>query len=385
MLNYAKHFIDNKDIEQVVKVLRYNNITQGKEVIKFEKLLSKFFGARDCAVVSNGTAALHLSGIALGWKKGDVVLTTPITFASTANSILYSGATVDFVDINNSTYNIDVNLLEEKIKKYKKKKIKIKSVIAVDYAGNPCDWKSLSHLSKKYSFTLINDNCHAIGAKYFKLTKYAVKFADLVTHSYHAVKNITTGEGGSVLSKNKDLIRKIKLLRGHGLNYFQNPKSNNLSSYDMQTLGFNYRITDFQCALGISQLKKLNKFVKKRREIANLYNKNFKNDSRFIIPLVTKNNFHSYHLYPLLINFDQIKITKKILYQKMYKLKIKLQNHYLPIYKHSFYKNKFNFSLKDYPESENFYKKQVSLPIFYNLKYNEILKVIKNIKKFCNK
>ena len=383
MLNYARHFIDNKDIQQVIKVLKYKNITQGKEVAKFEEILSKNFGAKDVAVLSNGTAALHLSGIVLGWKPGDVVLTTPITFASTANSIIYSGATVDFVDIDKNTYNIDINLLEEKIKKYRKKKIKIKSVIAVDYAGNPCDWKSLSYLSKKYSFSLINDNCHAIGAKYLNSFKYAVKYADLVTHSYHAVKNITTGEGGSVLSKNKYLINKIKLLRTHGLNYYKGLRSNNLSSYDMQTLGFNYRITDFQCALGISQLKKLNKFIKKRREIANLYNKEFKDDLRFIIPKETKNNYHAYHIYPLLINFNKIKIGRRLLYQKMLKVRIRLQNHYLPIYRHSYYRNKFNFRLKKFPQSENFYKKQISLPVFYDLKNTEIFKVIKSIKNIC--
>ena len=383
MLNYARHFIDNKNIQQVIKVLKYKNITQGKEVAKFEEILSKSFGAKDVAVLSNGTAALHLSGIVLGWKPGDVVLTTPITFASTANSIIYSGATVDFVDIDKNTYNIDINLLEEKIKKYRKKKIKIKSVIAVDYAGNPCDWKSLSYLSKKYSFSLINDNCHAIGAKYLNSLKYAVKYADLVTHSYHAVKNITTGEGGSVLSKNKYLINKIKLLRTHGLNYYKGLRSDNLSSYDMQTLGFNYRITDFQCALGISQLKKLNKFIKKRREIANLYNKEFKDDLRFIIPKETKNNYHAYHIYPLLINFNKIKISKRLLYQKMLKVKIRLQNHYLPIYRHSYYRNKFNFYLREFPKSENFYKKQISLPVFYDLKNTEILKVIKSIKNIC--
>jgi dTDP-4-amino-4,6-dideoxygalactose transaminase len=383
MLNYAKHSIDNKDIQQVIKVLKYKNITQGSEVIKFEKNLCKIFGAKDVAVLSNGTAALHLSGIVLGWKPGDVVLTTPITFVSTANSVIFSGAKIDFVDINPTTYNIDVNLLEKKIKNYRKKKIKVKSVIAVDYAGHPCDWKKLKFLSKKYLFSLINDNCHAIGAKYQNTLKYAVKYADLVTHSYHAVKNITTGEGGAVLSKNKALIKKIKILRTHGLYYYNRPKCKNLSSYDMQSLGFNYRVTDFQCALGISQLKKLSKFIKKKRKIINLYNKGFEEDFRFVVPKEIGNIYHAYHLYPLLINFNKIKITKKILYQKMLKYKIKLQNHYLPIYRHSYYRKNFNFNIKDYPNSETSYEKQISLPLFYGIKKSEILKVIKYIKNIC--
>ena len=383
MLNYGRHFIDNEDIRKVVKVLKSNNLTQGSEVHRFEKDLSVKFGASDTAALSSGTAALHLSGLALGWKKNDVIITTPITFASTANSVLFSGAKLDFVDINEEDYNLDLNLLEDKVKKYKKKKISIKSVIAIDYAGNPCDWKSLSYLSKKYKFSLINDNCHAIGAMYYKSIKYAVKYADLVTHSYHAVKNITTGEGGAVLSKNKKLIQKIKLLRTHGLNYLKRKETNNLSFYDMQNLGFNYRITDFQCALGSSQLKKLNKFILHRREVANEYNKAFENDSRFIIPKISNKNYHAYHLYPLLINFDKVKMNKYLLYKKLLTSNIKLQNHYLPIYRHSYYKENFNFYAKNFPKCENFFKNQISLPIFYGIKKTQILKVVKNIKMFC--
>ncbi len=378
MITYGKHFIDQDDIKNVTTSLRSKYITQGPNVILFEDKIKKIFNAKGAAVVSSGTAALHLSGIALNWRPNDIVLTVPLTFIATANAVLYSGAKLEFIDIDAKTLNIDLKLLEKKIIDLRKKKKKIKSLIAVDYAGNPCEWEDIKYLSKKYGFTVINDNCHAIGSKYKNLIGYATKYADLVTHSYHAVKNITTGEGGSVLSLDEKKIEKIKNLRTHGLKYFNSNKSKLF--YDMQSLGFNYRLTDFQSALGISQVKKLNKFIRRRREIAKIYDKAFKNNQKFITPPISKNSTHSYHLYPLQIKFDETNISKKDLFIKMKKNNIILQSHYLPIYRHSFYKKKFNY--KDYPASENFYKKQVSLPIYYSLKNSEVDKVIRLIKKF---
>jgi dTDP-4-amino-4,6-dideoxygalactose transaminase len=378
MISYGKHFIDQNDIRSVSASLRSKHITQGPNVVLFEDKLKKKFKAQGTAVVSSGTAALHLSGIALGWKPNDIVLTVPLTFIATANAVLYAGAKLDFIDIDSKTLNMDLNLLEKKIKDLKKRDQKIKSIIAVDYAGNPCEWEDIKYLSKKYKFSVINDNCHAIGSKYKDSIGYAAKYADIVTHSYHAVKNITTGEGGSVLSLNKKIIEKIKNLRTHGLKYFNSSKSKLF--YDMQSLGFNYRLTDFQSALGISQLKKLDKFILRRREIAKMYDDAFKGNHKLIIPPVSVHSTHSYHLYPLQIKFNETKISKKDLFIKMKKNNIILQSHYLPIYRHSFYKQKFNY--RDYPISENFYKKQISLPIYYSLKDREVIKVIKLIMNF---
>ena len=378
MISYGKHFIDQNDIRSVSASLRSKHITQGPNVALFEDKLKKKFKAQGTAVVSSGTAALHLSGIALGWKPNDIVLTVPLTFIATANAVLYAGAKLDFIDIDSKTLNMDLNLLEKKIKDLKKRDQKIKSIIAVDYAGNPCEWEDIKYLSKKYKFSVINDNCHAIGSKYKDSIGYAAKYADIVTHSYHAVKNITTGEGGSVLSLNKKIIEKIKNLRTHGLKYFNSSKSKLF--YDMQSLGFNYRLTDFQSALGISQLKKLDKFILRRREIAKMYDDAFKGNHKLIIPPVSVHSTHSYHLYPLQIKFNETKISKKDLFIKMKKNNIILQSHYLPIYRHSFYKKKFNY--RDYPISENFYKKQISLPIYYSLKDREVIKVIKLIMNF---
>jgi|TARA_B110000046_G_scaffold174489_1_gene198281 dTDP-4-amino-4,6-dideoxygalactose transaminase len=378
MISYGKHYIDQDDIKSVSDSLKSKYITQGPNVSLFEEQIKKIFKAKGTVAVSSGTAALHLSGIALNWKPNDLVLTVPLTFIATANAVLYSGAKLGLVDIDEKTLNIDLNLLEEKIKNLRKKRKKIKSIIAVDYAGNPCEWGEIKYLSKKYGFTVINDNCHAIGSKYKKSIGYAAKYADLVTHSYHAVKNITTGEGGSVLSLDKKKIEKIKDLRTHGLKYFNSSKSKLF--YDMQSLGFNYRLTDFQSALGISQLKKLNKFIHRRRQIAKIYDDAFQDNQKLIVPPVSTHSTHSYHLYPLQIKFDEIKISKKDLFIEMKKNNIILQSHYLPIYRHSFYKKKFNY--KDFPVSESFYKRQVSLPIYYSLKNTEVNKVIKLIKYF---
>ena len=385
MINYGKQYIDNNDIQAVIKILKSNWLTQGPQVENFERALKLKFGGKYCAVVSNGTAALHLAGLALGWKKTDIILTTPISFLASSNSILYSNARPDFVDIDNVTYNIDINKLEKKIRQLNFKSKKVKAVIATDFAGNPCDWKSLKEIATKYRIKLINDNCHAIGATYNNDQKYAVKYADIVTHSYHPVKNITTGEGGAIFTNDKKIFDKIKVLRSHGVVREQKKFLLNHGPWyhEMHELGYNYRITDFQCALGISQLKKIRKFIKRKRDIAKIYNKSFSDDVNFLIPTTTRNCGHAYHLYPLLIRFNKIGIKKKDFFKKMKDKNINLQVHYIPIHLQPYYKKKYNFKLGDFPVSEEFYKREVSLPIYFSLKDNQILNIVKTIKKLC--
>ena len=386
MINYGRHFLDKKDIVSVSNILRSSWLTQGPVVKKFETALKKKFGANYCCVVSNGTAALHLAGLSLGWKEGDIVIASSLSFLASSNSIIYTGATPSFVDINPITYTIDVNQIEKKIKMFANRNKKVVAIIATDYAGHPCDWKTLKSISKKYNLKLINDNCHAIGASYKNDSKYALKFADVVTHSYHPVKNITTGEGGSILTNNKEIDKKVRSLRSHGIT--RNPKEMNKYDgpwyYEMNDLGFNYRITDFQCALGLSQLKKLNKFIKKRKEIAKIYDSQFKNSSFYTIPNVSKECSHSYHLYPLQIDFNNMKQKKK-LFKELYRNGINLQVHYIPIHLQPYYRKKYNFKKGNYPVAEEFYTKELSLPIFYSLKKKDIDRVIRLIKEFCEK
>ena len=370
-------------INEVLKVLKSELITQGKKINEFEKDLNKKFGSKYCNVVASGTSALHLAGLSLGWNKNDIILTSPLSFIASANCILYSNARPDFADIDKETFTIDPNCVEDKIKFYKKKGKKIRSIVGIDYAGHPCDWLSLRYLANKHNISLINDNCHALGSAYNRNFKYAVKYADIVTQSYHPVKAITTGEGGSILTNDKNLYLKIKSYRSHGIEKNNSMmKKNGLWYYEMQRLGFNYRITDFQCALGISQLKQLDKFIRKRNKIANKYNQVFQFNSKLTIPGVKKDVVHSYHLYPLQINFHKIRLNKKDLFIKMKKKGINLMVHYIPIHLQPYYKKKFHYKFGDYPISENFYRKECSLPIFANLKDSHQNLVIKKLLEY---
>tara|TARA_Y100001980_G_C14556646_1_gene349048 strand:- start:2752 stop:3912 length:1161 start_codon:yes stop_codon:yes gene_type:complete len=382
MISYGKQSIFDEDIEEVVKVLKSDFLTQGSTITLFENDLKNKFGSNYCSVVSNGTAALHLSGLVLGWRPEDIILTSPISFIATANCIIYSGATPDFVDIDPISYTIDPNHLEDKIKTYRSGGKSVKAVIGVDYAGHPCDWKSLREIANKYDLQLVNDNCHALGAAYYGDKKYATKYADIVTQSFHPVKHFTTGEGGSIMTNNEELDDKIKILRTHGITKPKDNKKENIQPwiYEMHNLGFNYRITDFQCALGISQLKKLDKFIAKRREISAIYDSSLKDIENFIIPKVDVNSSHAFHLYPLQILFNEISISKTDLFKNFKDYGIALQVHYIPIHLQPFYVKNYGFSVGDFPIAENFYNNAISLPIFYDLSREELRYVIDKLK-----
>tara|TARA_B110001454_G_scaffold61925_1_gene60339 strand:+ start:475 stop:1620 length:1146 start_codon:yes stop_codon:yes gene_type:complete len=377
-IRYGRHSINETDIKSIENVLRNDSLTQGKHVKKFENALKIKFGSRYCSSLSSGTAALHLGVMALSLPKNSKIITTPLTFVATANSIILNNLKPELVDIDLTTYTIDVNKLEHKLKKDNK----IKAVIAVDYAGNICDWKSLNFLARKYNIKLINDNCHAIGSMYNDSIKYASQFADVVTQSYHPVKAITTAEGGSILTNNKKIYENISLLKNHGI-----IRDKNLSKkfgawfYSIKKLGYNYRLSDIQCALGISQLKRLNQFILARRKIAKIYDKAFSNIDKLQIPKVREKCYHSYHLYPLLIDFKKTRINKKKFFAKLQSSGIYTQVHYLPIHYHEYYKKKFNFKKGDFPNSEDFYNKEMSLPIYPLLKKKYVFKVIDNIIK----
>ena len=381
-INYGRQTINDDDIDAVTKVLKSELLTQGPQVDKFEKELSKKFNTKYVCAVSSGTAALHLAGLALGWKKNDIILTTPLTFVASINAILYCNATPDLIDINMDTFCIDTTSLEKKIKKYLTRGKKIKAVIAVDYAGHPCDWTVLSKLKKKYKFQLINDNCHAIGASYHKNIGYASKFADIVTHSYHPVKNITTAEGGAVLTKNKSVYEKVKLLRSHAINRKNlDIKPKETWNYEINSIGYNYRLNDLQSALGISQLKRLDKFVSLRNKIAKFYDKHLGSSKVMILPKKAKGIKHAYHLYPVRINFNLVKVNKSEFFYKMKKKGINLQVHYVPLYKHKYLLEKFQFKEKDYPNTALFYEESVSLPIYPDLSYKDQKYVTQSIKE----
>jgi len=381
MISYGKQSIDQVDINAIVEVLKSDWLTQGPAVETFENDLSNYFGSNYTCAVANGTAALHLAGLALGWQLGDVVITSPITFLATANCIVYAGATPDFVDIDPVAYTIDPNLLEEKVKEYHSKGVKVKAVIGVDYAGHPCDWIALREIADKYELQLVNDSCHALGASYLGNTKYGVEYADVVIQSYHPVKNMTTGEGGAVLTNNSMFDEKVRCMRTHGMTKKQNELNNNDGPwyYEMHEVGYNYRITDFQCVLGSNQLRKLDQFVQKRRKIARIYDESFSNIDNMGIPEIHNSVDHAYHLYPLQIEFEKLFINKIQYFDKMKQVGINLNVHYIPVHTQPYYMNKFGFRSGDFPLAERFYKNSVSIPLYPSLIEDEIERVVTNI------
>ena len=383
MLSYSKQHIEKEDIEFVKKSMLSELLTQGSLIKKFENKLSIYFKSKYCVAVSSGTAALHLCGIALNWSKNDIILLSANTFVATANSALYSKAKIDLVDINQKTNNIDPSALENKILIYRKNGKKINTVIATDYAGHPCDWIALHKLKKKYGFHLINDNCHAIGSEINKDRGYAIKYADFVVHSYHPVKAITTGEGGSIFTNSKKYFDILNKSRSHGIirNKFLFKKFGEWY-YDINSLGYNYRMSEINSALGLSQLKKLNKFISRRRKIANLYHKNFEDFNLIDLPIELENYKHSYHLFILKFDFYKHRLSKKKFFQYMLKKKIKLQVHYVPIYEFSYFKENFNFNKKDFINCNKFYHSAFSIPNYYGLTDKEINFVSNEIKDY---
>ncbi len=371
MISYCKQKITLKDKKKVNDVLSSEFLTQGPEVLKFETKLSRVFGAKYSKALANGTCGLYLAIKVLNFKKGFNAIVTTNSFIASANCILMNGGNVDFCDISLDDFNICVESLEKKLKQ---KKIDV--VVAVDIAGNPCDWKKLKKLSKIYNFKIINDNCHAIGTKYQNKINYAIKYADLVVQSYHSVKNITSGEGGSILTNNYRWFKKINKISSHGI---ENRGKKFPWHYDINEIGYNFRITDIQCALGLSQLEDLNKKIFRRRKIAKTYDDYFKYDKRFKIQKIREKSLSSYHLYIVLFPFKNLK-EKKSFFEYIAKKGFKLQTHYIPIYKHKIYsklKKKYNF-----PKSEEYYIRSASLPLYEDLKEKDIKKLINYINSY---
>jgi UDP-4-amino-4,6-dideoxy-N-acetyl-beta-L-altrosamine transaminase len=383
---YGKQVVDESDIQAVIDVLESDWITQGPNVTNFEEALRKKFNSKYATVVSSGTAALHLTGLALGWRAGDVVLTTPLTFLASANCILYAGARPDFVDIAPQAYTIDIEKLEGRIKKYKAQNKRVKAVVAVDYAGQPCEWEPLRYIADKYEIQLVDDACHAIGAAYKGSCLGCSKYADVTVFSFHPVKHITTGEGGAVLTDNKDLDNRIKMLRSHGVTKDKKllQKREGPWYYEMHELGFNYRITDIQCALGLSQLRKLDGFVQKRRRVASYYDDVFGEDQRFIIPKARLGTTHVYHLYPLQIRFDSLSTRKEEFFQFLRQKNIFCQVHYIPVHLQPYYRRHFGCREGDFPVCEEFYRREVSIPMYPALEGDDLEYISTQILKSLN-
>lgn len=380
---YGKQLITNEDIKAVVETLESDFLTQGPKVAEFEQKFSEFTGSRYAVAVSNGTAALHLSVLVLNIKPGDKVITTPITFAASANCVLYVGGEVDFVDIDKETYLIDLNQIEDKLKKDKKGKYKC--IIPVDFAGYPVNMEELKILSEKFNCHIIEDSCHAPGGYFVdnagnKQFCGNGTFPDLSIFSFHPVKHVATGEGGMITTNNKKLYESLTLYRTHGITKNPDKLTQNPGGwyYEMQVLGYNYRITDIQCALGISQLRRVHGNLHRRREIAEKYDKAFKKHNYIMTPVVRNGVGHAYHLYIIQIS------DRKSLYDYLRQRNIYSQVHYIPVHLLPFYQ-KFGWSKGDFPVAEEYYNNCLSLPIYPSLSEKEQDYVIDTILDYYEK
>ncbi len=375
IIPYGKQSIDEKDIQAVVDVLRSDWITQGPAVEKFEKDLAAYCGAKYAVAVSNGTAALHIACLAAGLKKGDEAITAPITFLATPNAVLYAGAKPVFADVDPETANIDPKEIVKKINK------KTKALLPVHYAGLPCDMERIHKIAKTKALVVIEDACHALGAEY-KMGRKTVKIgscrhSDMAVLSFHPVKHITTGEGGAITTNNKSLYEKLRSLRSHGMYKDKTTLDKVPWHYEMRELGFNYRITDFQCALGVSQLKKLDRFTDRRRRIAGIYNEAFKDNDLFALPEENKDFRSSWHLYPIRLK-DKYKKDKKFIFAVAKKKGIGLQVHYIPVYNQPYYRG-LGYKKGLCPNAEDFYRREISIPMYPSMTDKDIGYVTKEL------
>ena len=364
---YGKQSIDEDDINSVVEVLKSDFLTTGPKIKEFEDELCRYTNAKYCVAVANGTAALHLASLVL-LNKCDKVITTPNSFVATSNSILYVEAIPIFVDIQEDG-NIDLDLCEEELKKDSS----IKAIYVVHFSGNPIEQEKLKYIKESYNIKILEDCAHSLGASFGNIKAGSCENSDCSILSFHPVKHITTGEGGAVTTNSKEIYEKLLELRAHGIKRFPDAAP---WYYEMHSLGFNYRITDMQATLGISQLKKLDSFVKRRKEIALKYDKAFLNT--VVKPLYSFNQNSSYHLFVVKVDFSKLNISKVELFNKMREKKIGLQLHYIPINKQPFYKN-LGYGKEPTPIMNRYYDECFSLPMYSSLSNEEQEYVIKTL------
>jgi UDP-4-amino-4,6-dideoxy-N-acetyl-beta-L-altrosamine transaminase len=379
---YGRQNITQEDIDAVIEVLKSDWLTQGPKIAEFENAFAEYIGAKYAVAVSNGTAALHLCTLALGVKKGDKVITTPITFAATANCVRYVGGDVVFADINPDTYLLDINEVEKLLKASPLGTYK--GIIPVDFAGRAINLEAFRKLANEYSLWIIEDACHAPGGFFMdsngeKQNCGNCSFAELAIFSFHPVKHIAAGEGGMIATNNEELYHKLRMLRTHGIQQQPGLKQFNhgIWYYEMQELGFNYRLTDFQAALGTSQLKRADKGLKRRYEIAEVYNHEFANKS-YIMGQSGVVAGHAYHLY--VVEFDK----RKELIEYLRAKNIFAQVHYIPVHLMPYYRQ-FGWKEGDLPNAENYYDYCLSVPMYPTLTEKEQSYVIETIHSFYKK
>jgi perosamine synthetase len=378
LLQYGKQTIDNSDKMAVLDVLDENKyLTQGPLVEKFEDKVKEYCGAKYAVAVNSGTAALHLAVDALNLKSTDEIIVTCISFVASSNAILYCGVKPVFCDVEEGTLNIDPNKIEKLITN------NTKAIMVVDFAGQPCNYHKIKEITQKYNLKLIEDAAHSIGCTVTQCPKNTRvgSFADLTTFSFHPVKNITTCEGGMVVTNNEEFYNKMMVFRTHGITKDYKQREDTASHYyEMISLGYNYRICDLLCALGINQLKRLDEWIVKRQNIAKIYDKAFEEISDFILPL-TQTYSSANHIYIIKLNLENLSVDRDTIFKALKAEGIGVNVHYLPIHLHPYYKENLKTSEGMLPVAEKVYKQIITLPIFPTLTDIEIDQVIKAVKK----
>jgi len=383
MIPYGRQDINQADIDAVVAVLRSDFLTQGPAGPSFEKAVADYCGAQHAVAVNSATNALHIACLALGVGKGDCVWTTPITFVASANCALYCGATVDFVDIDPRTYNLSVEHLAEKLALAKKIGKLPKVLIPVHLCGQPCDMAAIYELSQQYGFKIIEDASHAIGGKYKDELIGSGRYSDITVFSFHPVKIITTGEGGMAVTNEATLAKHLFLLRSHGISSeaadMQLRPDQEIWNYQQIDLGFNYRMTDIQAALGLSQMQRLDEFVTHRHAIAKRYD-NLLSALPVVTPWQHADSFSGYHLYVIRLKLNEIKKTQRQVYDVLHAAEILVNLHYIPVYRQPYYE-RMGFSAGYCPEAEQYYSEVISIPLYPGLTEAQQDKVVAVIRE----
>lgn len=386
MIPYGRHYIDEDDIVAVVDVLRHGALTQGPKIAEFERSLAEYVGARYAVAVSSGTAALHLACLAAGLGRGDTLITSPITFVASANCALYVGARPDFADIDGETLNISPSALAGRLGGATGRQ----AVVPVHFGGLPCDMKSIAKLAGKRDVVVIEDASHALGASYDDGSPIGnCRYSDMTVFSFHPVKLVAAGEGGMITTNDEDLYRRLTRLRSHGIaradyefvNTSQAYQGNEINPwyYEVQELGFNYRITDLQCALALSQLTKLDRFLARRREIAARYDSGLAGLPFVSFPQRQTHQRSSNHLYVLRVDFDAIGSSRSAVMRALADLGVGSQVHYIPVHLQPMYQ-KMGFVSGAYPEAEAYYREAMTIPLYFGMGEGEVAQVVKAVR-----
>lgn len=374
LLPYGRQSIDEDDIQAVLETLRSDWLTTGPKVAEFEEAFAEWVGARYAVSFSSGTAALHGAAFVAGLREGDEALTSPLTFVATANCVLYQRATPVFVDVCSDTLNLDPEQLEYKISD------KTRVILAVDYAGHPADFEAIVRIAGSRGLVVIEDACHALGAAYRGRRVGSV--AHLTVFSFHPVKHLTTGEGGMVTTDDAGWAQMLRQFRNHGIS--SEARERRGWQYEMVMLGFNYRLTDIACALGISQLTKMEANLARRREIAAQYAAALQGMPELVLPCVRADVDPAWHLYPIRLNLGRLSATREQIFRALRAENIGVNVHYIPVHLQAYYRGRFGYRGGEYPVAENAYERLISLPMFHGMTDEDVGDIISAVEKVCS-